>query len=149
MSIKNRTHPEDHPEKPDHGSSGAAPERAKNKAPIKLELIITVVNKKKAEYYLDLIQSFDVNFQLSALASGTAKSDVANYLELTETDKVVIFSVAREDRVEEILYALEQKFSAIKGGKGVAVTVPFTSMIGTSVYTFLCSALEATGGLSI
>ena len=118
----------------------------KNKAPVKLELIITVVNKKRAAYYLDLIQSFDVNFQFSSLASGTAKSEAINYLEISESDKVVIFSVAREDRVDDILFALNEKFGTIKNGKGVCATVPLSGMIGTSVYVFLCNAVEAAKG---
>ena len=132
------------------GTGKTSSQTQKNKAPIKLELIITVVNKKKAEYYLDLLQSFDVNFQFSSLASGTAKSDINHYLELSETDKIVIFSVARADRIDDILYTLQQKFSTIRNGNGIAVTVPFTSMIGTSVYTFLCNAIEtASGGITI
>ena len=36
----------------------------------RLELMVTIVNRSKAEYYADLIQSFDVNMQVFALASG-------------------------------------------------------------------------------
>ncbi|MBQ7173471.1 MAG: hypothetical protein IJR88_05080 [Clostridia bacterium] len=124
----------------------AAPaEQKKNKAPIKLELIVTVVPKKKAEFFIDLIQSYEVNFQTYMLASGTASTEILNYLGQV-TDKIAIFSLARADKVDDILYALEQKFHTIKGGKGIAVTLPMTSLIGTSIYTFLCNAVEAAPG---
>ena len=38
----------------------------------KLKLLITIVNRNKAEFYLDLIQSFDVNMQVVMLGNGMA-----------------------------------------------------------------------------
>lgn len=121
------------------------PETGK-KAPIKLELLITIVEKNKAEFYADLIQSYEVNFQFITPASGTAKADILDYLGITDTDKAVIFSVVRSDKVDDLTYTLGQKFRKIKGGKGVAVSIPFTSMIGTSVYAFLCNAVNTVKG---
>lgn len=118
----------------------AAP--AKNVSPVKLELLITIVDKIKAEYYADLIQSFEVNFQFIMSGQGTAKAEILDVLGLDGTDKAVIFSVVRADKTDELMYVLEEKFRTIKKGKGIAVTVPFTSMIGTSVYAFLCNARE-------
>ena len=116
-----------------------------NYAPIRLKLLVTVADKAKADYYADLIQSFDVNMQIITLAKGTAKAHMLEYLGLSDTEKAVIFSVMREDRVDDALYALERKFRTIKGGKGVAVTVPLTSMIGKGVYAFLCGAARPMG----
>ncbi len=120
--------------------------KEKNKAPIKLELIVTVVPKKKAEFFIDLIQSFEVNFQTYMLAYGTADTEMLNYLGAQGNDKIAIFSLAREDRIDDIFYALEQKFHTIKGGKGISVCLPLSSIIGTSVYTFLCNAVETAPG---
>ena len=117
-----------------------------NVAPIKLELLITIVDKNKAEYYIDLIQSYEVNFQFTAIAKGTAKADILDYLGLADTEKAVIFSVARSDRLDDLTYTLGEKFRTIKGGKGVAVSVPFTSMIGSTVYAFLCNATNSVRG---
>ena len=33
--------------------------------------------------------------------------------------------------------ALDEKFKTIKGGKGVAFTIPLSSVIGTLIYRFL------------
>ncbi len=119
-----------------------------NVAPIGLELLITIVDKNKAEFYVDLIQSYEVNFQFTALAKGTAKADILDYLGLTENDKTVIFSVVRADKLDDLIYVLGEKFRTIRGGKGVAVSVPFTSMIGTTVYAFLCNAADNMRGNS-
>ena len=38
----------------------------------RLKLLVTVVPRAKAEFYADLIQSFDVNLQMLSSAQGTA-----------------------------------------------------------------------------
>ena len=45
----------------------------RNVAPIRLELLITIVDKKKADFYADLLQSFNVNMQIIVAAKGTAE----------------------------------------------------------------------------
>ncbi len=106
-------------------------------APRKLKLLVTVVNRNKAEFYADFLQSFEVNMQLITNAEGTASKETLHYLGLVETDKAVIFSVIREDRAGEILSALERKFETIKNGKGIAFTTPMTGTIGVAIYQFL------------
>lgn len=103
----------------------------------KLELLVTIVGRNKAEYYLDLIQSAEVNMQFLALAHGTADEQMRSYIGLTDSDKVVIFSVIQEAKVADILNALQDKFNTIKNGKGIAFTIPFSSVIGTLIYGFL------------
>ena len=103
----------------------------------KLELLVTVVGRNKAEYYIDLIQSFDVNLQVSALSRGTANAKMMELLGLTDTEKTVIFSVIQEKRALRIIDTLDEKFKSIKGGKGIAFTIPLTSVIGTLIYGFL------------
>lgn len=103
----------------------------------RLELLITVVGRNKAEYYTDLIQSFEVNMQAIALAQGTATAGVLRNLGLTDTDKSVIMSVIQENKLPDALNALEEKFKTVKGGNGIAFTVPLTSVIGTLLFGFL------------
>ena len=106
-------------------------------APPKLKLLVTVVNREKADLYAALLQGFDINFQLTMAAYGTANTEVLRVLGLAESDKSVIFSVVREDRAAAALRFLEEKFATIKNGKGIAYTVPLTSTIGVAIYRFL------------
>ena len=107
-------------------------------APQKLKLLVTVVNRNKTEFYMDLLQSFDVNLQFCTSAQGTATSDVLHLMGLEESEKKVIFSLIREDQAALALEMLDEKFSTIKNGKGIAMTVPLTGVIGVSIYRFLC-----------
>ena len=103
----------------------------------KLELLVTIVARNKAEYYADLLQSFEVNLQVIAFGKGTADAKMLELLGLAENEKAVIFSVMQEKKVNDATKILEEKFKAIKGGKGVAFTVPLTSVIGTLIFGFL------------
>ena len=114
-------------------------EKTPMSAPVKLKLLITVVNREKVEFYTDLLQSFDVNMQMSFSARGTASSDILQLMGLEESGKSVIFSIIREDKATEALQALEQRFATIKRGKGIAYTVPLSGMIGVSLYQFFCN----------
>ena len=114
------------------------PEATNHKAaPQKLKLLITVVDRTKAEFYMDLIQSFDVNMQFCSAANGTATSEIRSLMGLEESEKTVIFSTVREDRAAKVLSKLEEKFATIKHGKGIAMTVPLTGVIGVAIYQFL------------
>ena len=46
----------------------------------KLKLIITVVDRAKADFYLDILSQFDVNFQMVTGGKGTAHSEIIEML---------------------------------------------------------------------
>ena len=103
----------------------------------KLKLLVTVVNRKKTEFYLDYLTGFDVTFQTAVAGLGTATSDTMYLLGLADSDKSVIFSVLREDKAEDAMMGLEEKFHTLRGGKGIAFTIPMTGVIGVAIYRFL------------
>ena len=108
-----------------------------NVAPKKLKLLITVVNKNKAEFYMDYLQEFEINMQMSMRARGTADSDLLHYLGLEDSEKRVLFSLVREDMAPAALRGLEEKFETVRDGKGIAYTVPLSSVAGAAIYQFL------------
>ena len=102
----------------------------------KLKLLFTVVDRPKAEFYLDVLSQFDVNFQMVVGGLGTANSELVELLGL-EPHKAVILSGMRENRVEEAMNCLEEKFTTIRNGRGIAFAVPLSSVIGVNLYQFL------------
>ena len=108
-----------------------------NVAPKKLKLLITVVNKNKAEFYMDYLQELEINMQMSMRARGTADSDLLHYLGLEDSEKRVLFSLVREDMAPAALRGLEEKFETVRDGKGIAYTVPLSSVAGAAIYQFL------------
>ena len=117
----------------------AVQKRTRQLAPKKLKLLVTVVDRKKTEFYADFIQSYEANMQTVFAATGTAKTEMMNLLGLSDNEKSVILSVIRNDNAEAVLSGLEEKFKTIKNGKGIAYTVPMTDTIGVAIYQFLAN----------
>jgi nitrogen regulatory protein PII len=102
----------------------------------KLKLLFTVVDRPKAEFYLDVLSQFEVNCQMVVNGMGTAQSELIELLGLN-IHKAVIVSVVREDMMDDVIKTLEQKFETIKNGKGIAFAVPMSGVIGVNMYQFL------------
>lgn len=102
----------------------------------KLKLLVTVVDRQKAEFYMDVLSQFEVNFQMVTAGKGTATSELVSLLGLN-LQKAVILSVVREDLVDTVMNTLEDKFATIKNGRGISFAVPLSSIIGVNLYRFM------------
>ena len=107
-----------------------------HQAPDKLKLLVLIVNRNKAEYYLDLLQDLGLSASFSTQAEGTAQTEMLQMLGFGQTEKELILSVVTETRAHAVLETLEEKFSTIRNGKGIALTVPFSAMVGLNAYRF-------------
>ena len=112
----------------------------------KLKLLITVVDRPKAEFYQDVLSQFEINCQMILSGKGTAQSELVDLLGLNN-QKAVLLSVLREDNVDRVIKCLEEKFTTIRGGKGIAFTVPMSSVVGVNLYQFLSNNKQGREGL--
>ncbi|MCR5308290.1 MAG: hypothetical protein K6E24_04780 [bacterium] len=104
-------------------------------APVKLKILVTIIDRKKVDFYVSNLEGFGANIQNIIYASGTTpRKDI---LGIKVSEKAVILSVVREDRIKEILATYEDKYFQTKNGKGIAFTLPIKSMIGVMLYQFL------------
>ncbi len=103
---------------------------------MRLEMLFAVVHNDKVAYYSSLIQSHKANLQLSVAAKGTTHL-VLDYLGLTERPKTMIMSMVRADQAASLIEALDEQFKKGKNYKGLAFTLPLSSIIGTRAYGFL------------
>lgn len=125
--------------------AGAKEAKTPMLAPKKLQLLFTIVNRQKAEFFTDMLHNFEVNFQTVLSARGTANDHMLSLLGLTDNEKSVIISVIRQDRAAEALSLLDEKFRTVKGAKGIAYTVPVSSTIGVAIYQFLSNTANNGG----
>ena len=112
----------------------------------KLKLLFTIVDRPKAEFYLDVLSQFEINCQMVVPGKGTANTELVDMLGLNP-HKAVIFSVIREDMVDPVMNCLTEKFETIRKGKGVAFAVPMSSVIGVNMYQFLSNHRQKREGL--
>ena len=104
-------------------------------APVKLKVLVTIIDRNKVDFYVSNLEGFGVNVQEIIYGSGTTpRKDV---LGIKVSEKAILLSIVREDKVKEILAAYEDKYFKTKNGKGIAFTVPMKSMIGVMLYQFL------------
>ena len=113
--------------------------KTKNPNIKKLKVLITIVNRSKALFYTDLLEQYEINMQMTLYGNGTANSEMLGLLGLVETEKAVIMSIVREDKIKDIKMVLTEKFDKVKDGKGIAYTIPMQSIIGVSIYQFLAN----------
>lgn len=106
-------------------------------APRKLSILFTIVDRRKCDFYFDVLQGFDVNYQVVLYGKGTAPNEIQTLLGLTSSDKAVIVSVVQNDYIKEILALYEDKYFKLKNGKGIAFSVSMSSMIGKMAYEYL------------
>ena len=111
----------------------------------KLLLLVTVVDRQKAEFYQDVLSQYEVNCQMILSGKGTAQSELVDLLGLN-IHKAVLLSVVREDNAERVMQCLEEKFATIRGGKGIAFIVPMSSVIGVNLYQFLSNNKQGREG---
>ena len=97
---------------------------------------MAVVHNDKVPFFSSLIQSHQANLRLTIPAQGTTHM-ILNVLGLTERPKTLIVSVVRSDQVPGLIGLLDETFHKGKDYKGIAFTVPMSSMIGTLAYGFL------------
>ena len=75
----------------------------------KLQLLITVVDRQKAEFYQDVLSQYEINCQMILSGKGTAQSEIVDILGLN-IHKAVLFSIVREDNAASAIEpALERR----------------------------------------
>ncbi len=112
-------------------------DKERNIAPEKLVLLITVVQKGKGTFFADFIKTFDSNLQVSIVGTGTAESNLAEFLGLKENKRSIVFSILREDKVDACMEALQDKLHTVNNDTGISFAMPLSSVIGKLTYGFL------------
>lgn len=103
----------------------------------KLYLTTTIVDRKNGEKYARLYRDCHLTVTFITLGSGTASSEMLDYLGLEATEKTVIFSVQEEEVWLNLKKQLRQKLHIDAPGGGVAFTVPMSSIGGRKTLQFL------------
>ena len=130
-----------------HQHKTAQPNTGGSLAPNRLMLLVTIVPKGKGTFFSDYLQqTFDANLQICIVGTGTAQADFAEFLGLKDSKRSVIFSVVREDRVDKIFEALQERFQTVNNGTGISFTIPLTSVIGKLSYGFLSNERRVVKG---
>ncbi len=112
----------------------------------KLKLLVTIVNQNQADFFINLLKKNECGVQVQFHGHGTASSQISDLMGIGETDKEVLIGVVKEEKLPEIFEQIEQRFSLSRRAKGLAFTLPFTSVVGVSIYKYLTNSTELIRG---
>lgn len=111
-------------------------------APYKLKILVTIVDRSKTMFFIDTLESYEVNMQTVIYGKGTAPKNKSMILN-EDKDKAIIISLVKEKYIKEIMDNYEEKYFKIKNGKGIAFTISLNSIIGKNLYNFLANVKES------
>ena len=75
----------------------AVPQKVHSKVSMnRLKILVTTVNRSKADFYMDYIQSFGANMQFVFYGHGTAPREIMAALGLADSERAVIISTGRK-----------------------------------------------------
>ncbi len=110
--------------------------------PGKIKLIITIVDRGNGEKISEMFRENGVIYNIIALGRGTAKSDILDYLGLGETEKDIVLSIVKEDKVKHIIESLKERFNLKKPGTGIAFSIPISSVDSAAALELICSMMN-------
>lgn len=102
-----------------------------------LNLMITIVDRKDLNRYMQVYQHNDLHVAFLSLGYGTASNEILDYLGLESNQKAVSFSVAEEKSWLTVKKQLEKKLKIDAPGGGIAFTIPLSSIGGMKQLQFL------------
>jgi len=99
----------------------------------KVKLMFTIVDRKRGEQVVKMYQSEGLFINFLLMGRGTASSDLLDILCLGDTEKYLILTPIREEKIEPVFARLENEMNIAKAGHGIAFTMPISSVGGPNL----------------
>ena len=107
----------------------------------RLYLVIIVVDIGVSKSVEKLMQDVGSSMQFTHNGRGTASKEILNILGMVDNTKGVVNAVISEDRLDDVKRELSIFFAASKKNRGIAFTIPFTSVEGVRIYKYLTQTI--------
>lgn len=101
---------------------------SKNKDLAKLKLLVTIKDYGNEKEFIDFYIENHIPFHVTTHGHGTASSEILDYLGLGSTKKNIFISAISEYQINHVFSLLKTKMHFDKAGRGVAFTIPITSV---------------------
>lgn len=96
----------------------------------KIKLLVSIVDRDMGEKIVNIYKQHNVVINLICLGSGTANSEILDYLGLSENEKDIVLSIIPDCKSKLILEDLNNHINLNKHGSGIAFSVPISSADG-------------------
>lgn len=98
------------------------------KLPNRSKLLVSIVNERDESRLKEIIDECSVALTVTFAGTGTAHSQILDYLGIGETEKAVMFSLIPESDEEIVMREIREKMSLYLVGRGISFTVPLTGI---------------------
>lgn len=97
-------------------------------APARTKLLVSVVNRRDELKLKEVMDDCSVALSYTFDGTGTARSQILDYLGIGETEKTIVLSVIPETDEEQIMRKIRREMSLYLVGRGISFTVPLTGI---------------------
>ncbi len=92
-----------------------------------IELMCLISNDKDDKIIKPLYEKYNMPFNFTCFAEGTASSSLLKYFGLEKVRKYMYFSLIQNNEKEKIFKYVKNKLKLEKAGKGICFTIPLSS----------------------
>lgn len=101
-----------------------------------LKMFVIIVPYGQANGVIKMLNSMDSAMNFITNGEGTYQRES----QLNGPKKQIIFTILRDDKVEEFKQKMSERFKTSQSAKGIAFSIKLTSVAGVSVYKFLSNS---------
>lgn len=102
-----------------------------------IHMMVTVTNRSRAENFLSFYREKQLAVMLVTLGIGTADNEMLDYFGLETSEKAIILSFVTEETWRQVKKGLQKQMQIDIPGRGIAFTIPFSSIGGKRELMFL------------
>jgi len=102
-----------------------------------IELIVAIVDRGRGKRVVDVLAKHHIRRHLICLGTGTANSEIMDYLGLGETEKDVMFSLAPKTEITQLFEAVNAEMQMKKPGRGVIFAIPLSGLSAASFHSII------------
>lgn len=107
----------------------------------RLSLYVVIVPKGQGQAMINLMQDYNSSLQFLHVGYGTANKEVLEILGIQDNQKDVVVGVVTPGEIKDIKKEIDAFFEINKKKRGIAFTIPLSSMVGVKVYHFLSNTI--------
>ncbi len=108
----------------------------------KLLLYTIIVPRGQSDNIARLLKTNKSSAQFFQIGEGTASSRIREILDIDDTDKDIIYTIVSEEAAKEIKKELDVFFLVNKKNRGIAYTIPLTTLMGVKMYKFFTQTVR-------
>jgi len=93
-----------------------------------VKMLVSIINEQDQLPLTETLRNFGYSLNFSGFAFGTAKSNYLSYLAIDDLEKRLVYSLIPEEREKQILSAINKNLRLYHVGRGIAFTIPLSSI---------------------